>query len=128
MRNFDEPLRDEPFREDEHLRETELKEVQRKGQVAAFPSQSPHLLAKNESEDMRAVWTDIQTGFVDDPRNAVERADKLVADAIERLSTTFSAERSKLEEQWSKGGEASTEDLRVAIQRYRAFFDRLLSI
>ena len=86
------------------------------------------LFANQESEDFRHRWNDIQTGFVDEPRQAVERADELVASAIKRLAEIFATERSTLEEQWARGGDASTEDLRVALRRYRAFFDRLLSV
>ena len=86
------------------------------------------LFANQESEDFRHRWNDIQTGFVDEPRQAVERADELVASAIKRLAEIFATERSSLEEQWARGGDASTEDLRLALRRYRAFFDRLLSV
>jgi len=77
---------------------------------------------------MRSQWENIQTSFVDDPRTAVQNADELVANAIKKLAETFAAERARLEEQWSRGAEASTEDLRQALQRYRAFFQRLLSL
>ena len=86
------------------------------------------LFANQESEDFRHRWNDIQTGFVDEPRQAVERADELVASAIKRLAEIFATERASLEEQWARGGDASTEDLRLALRRYRAFFDRLLSV
>jgi hypothetical protein len=86
------------------------------------------LFANDESEDFRHRWNDVQTGFVDEPRQAVERADELVAAAIKRLAEIFAKERSSLEEQWARGGDASTEDLRLALRRYRAFFDRLLSV
>jgi hypothetical protein len=65
---------------------------------------------------------------VDEPRRAVEQGDALVADVIKRLASSFADERSKLESQWGRGDNVSTEDLRVALQRYRAFFDRLLSV
>jgi hypothetical protein len=65
---------------------------------------------------------------VDEPRRAVERADELVAQVIKRLAESFAQERSKLEGQWGRGDNVSTEDLRVALQRYRAFFDRLLNV
>ena len=81
-----------------------------------------------ESEDFRHRWQDIQTGFVDEPRQAVERADALVAAAIKRLAEIFAQERGTLEQQWAKGSDVSTEDLRVALRRYRGFFDRLLSV
>lgn len=73
-------------------------------------------------------WTEIQTGFVDEPQEAVRQADALVAEAIQRLAETFAREKSALEEQWSRGGEVTTEDLRQALRRYRSFFDRLLSV
>jgi hypothetical protein len=86
------------------------------------------LFPENESRDFHKRWTDIQTGFVDEPRQAVEQADELVAEVIKRLADSFARERSRLEGQWGRGDNVSTEDLRVALQRYRAFFDRLLNI
>jgi hypothetical protein len=74
----------------------------------------------------RKRWETVQTGFVDEPRRAVEQADALVAEVIKQLVGSFAEERGRLEGQWSQGNEASTEDLRVALQRYRSFFDRLL--
>ena len=73
-------------------------------------------------------WTDIQTGFVDEPRRAVQQADALVQDVIKRVADSFGSERSQLEGQWDRGDQVSTEDLRVALQRYRSFFSRLLSL
>ncbi|HSC51893.1 MAG TPA: hypothetical protein VLD16_16640 [Gaiellaceae bacterium] len=72
-------------------------------------------------------WQEIQTGFVDEPRESVAQADALVADLMQRLAASFSNAREGLEEQWDRGDDVSTEDLRVALKRYRAFFDRLLS-
>jgi len=92
---------------------------------------APHdtpLLAGDVASQLRSQWTDIQAGFVDEPRRAVERADGLVADAIKRLAETFANERGQLEAQWGRGGDVSTEDLRQALQRYRSFFSRLLSV
>lgn len=86
------------------------------------------LFPENESRNFHKRWTDIQAAFVDEPRRAVERADELVAEVIKRLADSFAQERSKLEGQWGRGNNVSTEDLRVALQRYRAFFDRLLKI
>jgi hypothetical protein len=77
--------------------------------------------------DFKARWDVIQQGFVDDPRNAVTDADKLVGDVLQRLSATFDQQHQSLEGQWANG-EPSTEDLRGALQRYRAFFDRLVSL
>jgi hypothetical protein len=70
----------------------------------------------------------VQTAFVDEPRRAVEQADGLVASAMKRLAEVFAEERSKLEQQWDRGDNVSTEDLRIALQRYRSFFHRLLAI
>jgi hypothetical protein len=73
-------------------------------------------------------WKDIQAAFVDEPQQAVQDADALVADLMQGLAQVFSAERQHLEAQWSRGNQASTEDLRVSLQRYRSFFQRLLSV
>jgi len=81
-----------------------------------------------EATSFRARWSEVQTGFVDEPRQAVEQADGLVAEMMQRLASVFAGERTGLEEQWSRGDNISTEDLRVALQRYRSFFDRLLSV
>jgi hypothetical protein len=99
------------------------------GTPAAAPAGSATgpLLASSDAEGFRARWTDVQTGFVDSPRQAVERADALVAEVMQHLAKTFADERSGLERQWDRGGEVSTDDLRSAFQRYRSFFERLLS-
>jgi hypothetical protein len=86
------------------------------------------LFAADETEHLRSDWSEIQTAFVDEPRKCVEKADQLVARVVQRLAESFSQERSRLEGQWSKGEDVSTEDLRIALQRYRSFFDRLLSV
>ena len=86
------------------------------------------LFPNNELEDLRSRWSNIQTAFVDEPRSAVEQADGLVAAAMKRLAEIFAQERSNLEQQWGRGDNVSTEDLRIALQRYRSFFQRLLSI
>ena len=86
------------------------------------------LFRPEEAGQFRTRWTDVQGAFVDSPRSAVERADALVAETMKRLAEMFSEERAKLEGQWDRGDNVTTEDLRVALQRYRAFFDRLLNI
>jgi hypothetical protein len=86
------------------------------------------LLAEDIVRDLRDRWTDVQTGFVDEPRRAVEEADVLVAEAIKRLAESFADARSRLEQDWSRGADVSTEELRLALQRYRAFFGRLLQV
>jgi hypothetical protein len=85
------------------------------------------LLPFEQTGDFRQRWQGIQAGFVDEPRQAVEQADALVADLLQKLAAGFSDERKRLEGQWDRGGDVSTEDLRVALTRYRSFFDRLLA-
>jgi hypothetical protein len=89
---------------------------------------SSPLFGEDEAEGLWRHWDTIQTGFVDEPRHAVEEADSLVADTMKRLAETFAHERTNLEQQWARGDNVSTEDLRVALQRYRSFFKRLLSV
>jgi len=71
--------------------------------------------------------TDIQGSFVDEPGKSVQAADQLVAEVMQRLAVSFALERADLEQQWDRGEDVSTEDLRVALQRYRSFFQRLLA-
>jgi hypothetical protein len=85
------------------------------------------LLAAQDAEGFRARWTDIQTGFVDAPRRAVEQADALVAELMQHLASTFADERGRLERQWDRGDDVPTDHLRDAFQRYRSFFERLLA-
>ena len=73
-------------------------------------------------------WTEVQTEFVDQPQRSVERANALVSDLTERLVASFRGEQARLEAQWAEGGEVSTEDLRMVLQRYRSFFSRLLEL
>jgi hypothetical protein len=86
------------------------------------------LFEEGEADDFRSRWQAVQAGFVDQPGQSVERADELVATVINRLSEIFTVEREKLEQGWAGGDNVSTEDLRVALRRYRSFFDRLLSV
>ena len=86
------------------------------------------LFSPDEAKEFRVRWDAIQGGFVDEPRRAVEQADSLVAGAMKRLAEIFADERAKLEGQWDREESVSTEDLRVALRRYRSFFGRLLSV
>jgi hypothetical protein len=89
--------------------------------------ESEALLPADVNADFQGRWENLQTGFVDEPRQTVEQADQLVAEVMQRLAEGFAAERERLEQQWGRGEDISTEDLRVALQRYRSFFRRLLS-
>ena len=104
----------------DRLTEMKRSEPQNSGSTPLFPN--------SELEQLRTRWKEIQINFVDEPRKAVEQADGLVASAMKRLAEVFADERAKLEKQWDRGDNVSTEDLRVALQRYRTFFDRLLSV
>jgi hypothetical protein len=122
----DETRSDRPSSTEEVARDLE-KRKGTTGKPANVDKPTP-LFPENESTNFRNRWTEIQAAFVDEPRSAVEQADSLVADVIKRLASGFADERSKLEGQWGRGDNVSTEDLRIALQRYRAFFDRLLSV
>jgi hypothetical protein len=85
------------------------------------------LFPDDELHNFRARWDQAQTSFVDEPRQAVEQADRLVANVVQRIAEQFANERGQLEKQWDSGDNVSTEDLRQALKRYRSFFDRLLT-
>ncbi|MFE7777352.1 hypothetical protein ACFU5O_26360 [Streptomyces sp. NPDC057445] len=86
----------------------------------------PPLIPSGDAESFRDRWQQIQGTFVDDPREAVRTADALVAEVIQSLAATFSDHKQDLESQWSRGQEVQTEELRMALQQYRAFFNQLL--
>jgi hypothetical protein len=94
---------------------------------AAVSEPDGSLLPADMDATFQERWKEIQTRFVDEPRGAVEDADGLVANLMQQLAEGFAAERERLEAQWGRGEDISTEDLRVALQRYRSFFQRLLS-
>ncbi|MGI5447969.1 hypothetical protein ACQEVM_19850 [Streptomyces sp. CA-243310] len=108
-------LRDEPARTGVHTDE-----------VGADASDEP-LLGGADADGLRKQWSEIQGRFVDDPQEAVRSADTLVAEVMQELARTFSAHKQDLEGQWDRGEQVATEDLRLALQRYRSFFNRLLN-
>ncbi|MGA7672062.1 MAG: hypothetical protein WBW04_16665 [Nitrolancea sp.] len=97
------------------------------GEMGAESGRTP-LFPADQAESFRSRWTTVQSGFVDEPRRAVEQADSLIAEVMKSLASSFAEERQALERQWDSGDDVSTEDLRVGLQRYRSFFDRLLSV
>jgi len=113
-------------------------EVDRKARDRGAPDRTPAgadegessapLFGGDQASSYRSRWAEVQTGFVDEPRAAVQEADALVAEVMRQLARTFADERRRLEGQLAEGEEASTEDLRIALRRYRSFFDRLLSV
>lgn len=86
------------------------------------------LFEGDAAEKFRTRWLAIQSKFVDDPRDSVKQADELVSDVIQDMTTSFADRRSAMEKVWNGGGNTSTEDLRLTLQRYRSFFERLLSL
>jgi hypothetical protein len=96
--------------------------------VTNLVAQTNALFPQDELQSFRSSWDTVQTSFVDEPRAAVEQADSLVANVVKRIAEQFASEREQLEKQWDRGEDVNTEDLRQAIKRYRAFFDRLLAL
>ena len=94
---------------------------------ADAPTPAP-VFVRGDADGYRTRWSAIQTGFVDEPRHAVEEADSPVAEVVTRLAESFAGERGRLESAWERNDQVSTEDLRQAMRRYRSFFERLLSV
>ena len=115
-----------PEQEQDRQDEGQSEQVERRDEGES--EQEQELFGSDELQGLRSRWEEVQAGFVDEPREAVQRADELVSDLMNKLTSGFDQTRSGLEEQWNKGEEASTEDLRVALTRYRAFFNRLLKV
>jgi hypothetical protein len=90
-------------------------------------SSEASLLQDGEASELRQRWTACQERFVDEPRDSVKSADELVAEVMEKVASEFASTRKSLEQQWDRGDRVSTEDLRLAMQRYREFFNRLLA-
>jgi hypothetical protein len=86
------------------------------------------LFDTGEVEQFRTQWKELQSTFVDSPQDAVREADELVAEIMQNLAKTFAAHKRTLEDQWSRGDEVQTEDLRLALRQYRSFFNQLLSV
>lgn len=107
---------------------TEARAAEPRAAVPATNDKEAALFDAGAAGDLRERWQSIQVAFVDEPRGAVEQADQLVDEVLKRLAESFTRERGELERAWSGGSEASTEDLRQAIRRYRSFFNRLLAI
>lgn len=113
--------------EDKRLVTSDAARADETGVERARDEQLAALFAEDAAERFRSRWDAVQSGFVDDPKQAVRQADELVSEVISTLSTTFSNERAKFEADLS-GESASTENLRIALRRYRSFFQRLLSL
>jgi hypothetical protein len=114
--------------QDQQTKTTHSTEEVESSTAGTEPSTEKSLFAEDELSGLRSRWDDVQSGFVDDPKECVHKADGLVSDVVDQLTTGFSEARSRLEAQWARGEEASTEDLRLALKRYREFFERLLAV
>ncbi len=131
----DDSRRDDSRRDDSRRDESRRDDMPRSTSEFAGSSASSsssdgmsELLSRDDNDGFQSRWETIQTGFVDEPRRTVEQADELVAEVMKRLAEGFAAERERLEQQWGRGEDVSTEDLRLALQRYRSFFQRLLDV
>ena len=120
-RRVDEDVRQEDVRQEGPRPEAATRGTERDDGKAA-------LFAEDRTTALRERWADIQARFVDDPQKAVHDADALVDEVVDELTKRFDEERSALEAKWSREEKVDTEELRVSIRRYRAFFERLLSL
>jgi hypothetical protein len=103
--------------------------VEQRAPVEASNAGLEPLFEDEAAQKFRLRWQVIQGKFVDDPRDSVKQADDLVADIIKSVTMSFADRRSGLEKQWNSGdNNISTEDMRVALKRYRSFFERLLTL
>lgn len=101
--------------------------AERGAETAGEATQQPTPLFKGDQvQEFRTRWLRLQTAFVDEPRRAVQQADELVAEVMQTLAATFAEHKRELEQQWRREGTAETEELRLALRRYRSFFDQLL--
>lgn len=131
---YTEPGHTEPgHTEPGHSEPGDVAEPQEAEAPAAEPSRGPErpdvqLFAEDEVDRYREQWRALQGDFVDSPREAVHRADELVAQVIQSLATTFAEHKRSLEGQWQEGEQVDTEELRLALQRYRSFFERLTTV
>jgi hypothetical protein len=132
MKNLNEPLREpEDLRTDyteENPRRPEGEVVSMEQHLANAGRPAGSLIPTRQVEELRERWATIQAAFVDEPRKAVQDADELVSSAIKQIAEGFRDQRGQLEKQWTRGSDVSTEDLRLSLQHYRAFFDHLLSL
>ena len=121
------PHSDKVWVDAEVIHETKMVETNLQGAPISLNDGSlMALLEREESEHFRTRWNEIQGRFVDEPRSAVQQADALVSEVVEKITQMFASEHNSLESQWNQGNDVTTEDLRKALQHYRAFFNRLV--
>ena len=128
---MNEPATDMPAAEIKQEEEYEWQEPATSRETAtqiAMENMSLPWLRTEEIDELQSRWNSIQIEFVDDPRASVKQADELVTEAVERIKQAFANQRTLLDEQWTNLEDISTEDLRIALQSYRSFLNRLLTI
>src|SRR6266545_63174 len=103
-------------------------DLDRGATVGATPTDSREPGLVDDAHALMVQWQEVQVGFVDDPRKALQAADELVQQVIQQVERRFATERDSMEHQWSRGQDVSTEDLRLMLQRYRSLFNRLLHV
>lgn len=102
-------------------------EARARSSAGSTPAQHTPLLPPERITSLRERWQTVQGKFVDQPRDAVQEADALIAEVIRELAEDFAHARTELERQWDQDSDVDTEDLRVALQHYRSFMERLLA-
>jgi hypothetical protein len=112
----------------EHREDQNTRQDERNFEASRATERLEPLFPPEMAERYRSRWAAVQSGFVDDPRRAAAQGDELVAEVMKNLADSFARERAQLEQQLSQSGESATETLRVALRRYRSFFERLLSL
>jgi len=117
-----------PAQETQEMQEEREPESERRAEKGAETERLEALFPSDVAAQFRTRWSEVQSGFVDDPRRAVAEGDELVAEVMKSLAESFAHERRRLEDELTNTGEASTETLRVGLRRYRSFFERLLSL
>jgi hypothetical protein len=122
-----EPVTSEPVAVDETARPADTTAAGQAMPRGTGDSAADLLFDEADADRFRARWREVQSGFVDDPRNAVQDADLLVAELLQEVASAFSQRKRVLEDKWREGTDAETEDLRLALRGYRSFFDQLLA-
>ncbi|CAL9584381.1 hypothetical protein [Streptomyces sp. enrichment culture] len=90
------------------------------------------LIAREEVEEWQRRMREVVGGFVDQPKGAVERADRTLEEIAARFSEAVTRRRRTLRMSWEgteergPGAETDTEQLRLALRDYRELAERLL--
>jgi hypothetical protein len=113
---------------DTDLVETDMRETDMLQRVPApaqpLPAETPEFPAAGVTASLSARWHEIQAMFVDDPRSSAEMAAGLVDESVQALVASVREQQDSLLAAWHVEN-AGTEELRTAVQHYRAFGGRL---